>query len=124
MSLLLLLLLWLLLLRLLSQDVTNENVKEYVRLKAQRELLGQRVPHLEAMRRGFNDIPLAAHLRLFSVFDLMSTVCGKLVRTPPLLPLPAHLSTLAATRSPDLLKFNLSTSPPRSPRVHWFMCLP
>jgi len=60
-----------------GQDVTRDNVKEYVQRKAERELLGQRVPFLKAMQRGFNDIPLAAHLCLFSVFDLMSVVCGK-----------------------------------------------
>ena len=58
-------------------DVTEDNVKEYVRLRAKNELIGRRRRRLEAMRRGFNDVPLSSHLRLFSVFELAALVCGK-----------------------------------------------
>jgi len=58
-------------------DVTNDNVKQYIRLRAEKEIVGQRRGRLEAMRKGFSDLPLGPHLRLFSVFDLMSLVCGK-----------------------------------------------
>jgi hypothetical protein len=53
--------------------------KRYVRLRAEKEIVGKRAGRLEAMRRGFSDLPLGPHLRLFSVFDLMSLVCGKQV---------------------------------------------
>lgn len=55
-----------------GHDVTNENVKEYARLRAKHELLGRRRARLEAMRRGFGDYPTLSHLRLFTVFELTS----------------------------------------------------
>ena len=60
-----------------GEDVTAENVKRYVRRRAYHSLVGNRRGRLDAMKRGFEDIPLGAHLRLFSVFELMTLVCGK-----------------------------------------------
>ena len=57
--------------------VTNANVKEYVRWRAEQELLGRRRRRLEALRKGFAAVPLGPHLRRFSAFELTSLVCGK-----------------------------------------------
>jgi hypothetical protein len=57
-------------------DVTNLNVKAYVRRRATRALLHGRTQRLNALRKGFQALPLLPHLRLFSVFELMAVVCG------------------------------------------------
>jgi hypothetical protein len=66
-----------------GNDVTDSNVKHYVRRRAHHELLGLRTRRLESLRRGFSDVPLGAHLRLFSVFELMTLVCGKATCSAP-----------------------------------------
>lgn len=87
------------------QDVTNANRHEYVRWRAHDVLLGRRRTQFEALRRGFNTIPLQvspripetslpsypnpphtlqAHLRLFSSTQLMALLCGAAVLDPEL----------------------------------------
>jgi hypothetical protein len=64
-------------------DVTNANRQEYVRWRAHDILLGRRRRQFEALRRGFNSIPLQAHLRLFSGTQLMALLCGEAPPPPP-----------------------------------------
>jgi len=65
-----------------GHDVTSGNVKHYVRRRAHHGLLGEtRARRLESLRKGFQAVPLRAHLRLFTVFELTALVCGKATLT-------------------------------------------
>ena len=61
-----------------GDEVTRENVKEYIRLRKNDVMMGKRVKWLEAMKTGFQAIPLQSHLSLFTVYELMGIVCGNM----------------------------------------------
>ena len=46
-------------------------VQEFVELRIRHELLDLRKSELEALKRGFDAIPIMKHLRLFTAFELM-----------------------------------------------------
>ncbi len=45
--------------------------QEYVDLRVHHELLVSRQRELEALKKGFESIPIQKHLRLFSAYELM-----------------------------------------------------
>ena len=52
-------------------------LQEYVQLRIQRDLVDAVKPQLDAMKRGFESIPIKAHMRLFSSIELMGLLQGK-----------------------------------------------
>jgi hypothetical protein len=58
-------------------EVTDANKVEYVRLTIRNHLIGKRLQHLLALRKGFlyNDV-LSAHLKMFSDYDLQLLLLG------------------------------------------------
>ena len=59
-----------------DREVTNQNRKEYVRKKAQQVLFRDRELALVAMKKGFESIPIAPQLRIFSAGELAQLLQG------------------------------------------------
>ena len=55
-------------------------MQEYVQLRIQRDLVDSVKPQLDAMKRGFEAIPIKSHMRLFSSIELMGLLQGKAVQ--------------------------------------------
>lgn len=62
--------------------VSNDNREDYVRRMVRQVLVERRRGPLQAMKKGFEALPITSHLALFSGVELMSLIQGKQVIAP------------------------------------------